>query len=229
MTTTAQSVIRAVQEILVDETGVRHDAVKLARDLNDLQRAIHSVRPDSTATNVDLPGVNGHEQTIPATAAALMEITHRLEDNRAVRQTTRELLDAVAPEWRTLTPTRSTVHWMVDPRLPRKFEVYPPYTITGGANGWRGVISAYPTDVPVPAGPSWTDVTGNISLADEFKNALIHLVVWRQYLVAAEFANDPAIAQAHLDIALRDIGESLLAKLSMKPGVAADSSATEPQ
>lgn len=229
MTTTAQSVIQEAQTTLVDTAGNRWPASELVRHLNDMQRAIQGVRWDATATSAALTLVAGVLQTLPATAAGLIEITNLTAGTKAaVRQTRRELLDAIDPAWRAASQTATIVHYIYDPRHPKRFEVYPP-----ALNGTQldGIVSAYPTDVGAPSGDgkAYTTVSGNISLADEFKNALYHLVCWRAYLKAAEFANRPDVARAHLDMAVRDVGESLLARLGVSPGVASDATATEPQ
>jgi hypothetical protein len=229
MTTTAQSVIRAVQvDILVDPLGVRWPASELVRDLNDMQRAVALVRPDATAASWTHTLVAGTLQTLPATDALLIEFTNLTAGAKSsVRQTKRELLDAIEPDWRSQTQTATIKHYIYDPRHPRRFEVYPP-AIAG--TQLDGIVSRYPTDVAAPASPGllYTTVTGDISLADEFKNALIHLVAYRAYMKAAEFANEPEIATAHLQFALREVGEGLLAQLNAKPSLKNDASAAEP-
>ena len=106
MTTTAQSIIQEAQTTLIDVAGNRHPASELVRALNDMQRAIHAVRPDSTATSTALTLVQGVVQTLPATASCLIEITSlAASPYSAVRQARRERLDAVEPGWRALTAT----------------------------------------------------------------------------------------------------------------------------
>ena len=229
MAVTAQSIIQEAQTTLVDVAGNRWPASELVRHLNDMQRAIHQVRPDSTASSVTLTLAGGVVQTLPTTAACLIEITNLTAGSKAaVRQARRELLDAIEPLWRAATQSATIVHYLVDPRSPRRFEVYPPAI---NATQLDAIVSAYPTDVAAPSGDgkAFSTVSGNISLADEFKNALYHLVCWRAYMKADEFANEVEIAKAHLELAARDVGESLLARLAAAPGVAADATATEPQ
>lgn len=229
MTTTAQSIIQEAQTTLVDVAGNRFPASELVRHLNDMQRAIQQVRPDATASSVTLTLLAGVIQSLPATAACIIEITNLSAGTKgAVRQTRREVLDAVEPTWRNLAQTATLIHWMYDPRHPRRFEVYPPAIVS---TQLEAIVSTYPIDVSAPSGDgkAYSTVSGNISLADEFKNALYHLVCWRAYMKAAEFANEPGTAKAHLDMAVRDVGESLLARLGVNPGVGADATATEPQ
>lgn len=227
MTTTAQSIIQEAQTTLIDVAGNRHPASELVRALNDMQRAIHAVRPDSTATSTALTLVQGVVQTLPATASCLIEITSlAASPYSAVRQARRERLDAVEPGWRALTATATIKHYMYDPRHPRRYEVYPPAIADTQLSA---IVSAYPTDVSAPSGDgkAYTTVSGNISLGDEFKNALYHLIVYRAYLKGAEYANDPAMAELHLKMAVQDVGESLLARLQVKPGVTSDATAAE--
>lgn len=225
MTITAQSVIQEVQTTLVDLAGTRWSATELVRHLNDMQRAIHAVRPDSTASSTTLTLLAGVNQTLPSTAACLIEITNlSASPKSAVRQATREMLDSVEPDWRGASQTATIKHYIYDPRHPRRFEVYPPAV---ASTQLEAIVSAYPIDVSAPSAPglAYTTVSGNIGLADEFKNALYHLVCWRAYMKAAEFANSPAVAGAHLQLAVKDVGESLLAQLNVKPMASGDATA----
>lgn len=219
MTTTAQSVILDVQTQLQDLSGIRWPASELVRHLNDMQRLIAEARPDSTAESVTLTLVAGVKQTIPATAASLIEIDRNVSGKqKAIRQVVRNMLDAIEPGWASGTQKGEIVHVMFDPRKPRIFEVYPPAVVSTQI---IGTVSNFPTDVAAPSGAGLvaSTVSGNISLADSFKNALHHLVLWRAFSKDAEFGGNAALAQTNFGMAERLLGVELQAKTTAKPTV----------
>lgn len=219
MTTTAQSVIQEVQQdFLTDLTGDRFPASLLVRALNNMQRAISVARPDSTATNRTATLAAGVEQVLAATDQALIEWTNNVAGSKtAVRQCQREDLDAIEPTWRNATQSATIVHFMYDPRHPRRFDVYPPAIV---GTQIAGIVSAYPTDVAAPSGDgkSYTTVSGNISLADEFAPALKHLTAYAAYAKDAEYAANAALAAQHLELAVGMVGEQLRALVGITPG-----------
>lgn len=54
MTITAQSIVRRATDLLQDQTSVRWPVNELVRWLNDAQRAIVKVRPDSMNTTATM-------------------------------------------------------------------------------------------------------------------------------------------------------------------------------
>lgn len=225
MTTTAQSVIQEVQqEILLDLTGVRWSATTLVRHLNDMQRVLVAARPDAGAANATLTLAAGHAQVLPATAMALLDLRANTSGTKAaIRQCQTEDLDSIEPAWRSATQSGTVVHFIYDPRHPRRFDVYPPAIVSTQVDG---LLVNYPTDVPAPSNPGllFSTVTGNISVADEFKQALVHMVSYYSYLKDAEYASNATLATVHLNAAVAMVGEQLRAQLMASPSSQGDAS-----
>jgi hypothetical protein len=219
VTTTAQSVIQEVQqEILLDLTGNRWSATVLVRHLNDMQRVLVSSRPDVGAASVTLTLIAGHAQVLPATAMGLQRVLANAGGTKgSVRQCQREMLDAIDPNWRNGTQSATIKNVMVDPAHPRRYEVYPPATNTASL---EAIVTAYPIDVAAPTAPGllFSTVTGNISVPDEFKQALVHMVAYYAYLKDAEYASNASLATVHLNAAVAMVGEQLKSQLAALPG-----------
>lgn len=225
MTTTAQYVIRAVQETLSDETGRRWPASKLVRNLNDMQRAVLMARPDLGAAAATLTLAAGHVQALPTTAMALIEITSLTAGTKdAIRQCRREDLDGVVPAWRNVSQSATIRNFIYDPRAPKRFEVYPPAIVSTQV---EAIVCNYPTDVGATTGDgkAYTTVSGNISLPDECATPLIHLTCWRAYMVDAQYAANAPLAKNHFDLAVAVLGEELRSISGMKPTSKDDASA----
>lgn len=194
MTTTAQSVIKAVVTELQDATSVRWPIPELVGYLNDGQREIANLRPDMMVTDGSMALAAGAKQSLPSTWSKLIDIQRNTGGSKnAVRLINREILDAQIQGWQGLTGVTDIKHYMYDVRDPRVFWVYPPAAASGASLEGTGAVT--PTDVTVPGnGTTFVDVTGNISVPDEAGNALREYVLFRAYNKDAEYASDPARA-----------------------------------
>lgn len=193
---TAQSIIQQAQELLQDPTGVRWPATDLVAHLNDGQRALVEMRPEMFAATVTIALVAGPKQTVPSTSAKLLEIP-RNTNGGVIRPVERSQLDAVEPSWYIKTGATAIKHSTHDPREPHVFYVYPPAAVGASVDA---VCSVWPADVATPAGPTAASVTGNVNCKDDFKNALLHFVVSRAYLVDAEFGGNAQLAASHAQL-----------------------------
>lgn len=191
MTTTAQSIIKTAQELLQDD-GTRWPATELVAHLNDGQREIATLRPDVFAVTASV-SVTGVKHTLPTACVDLVEIP-RNTSGSAITQVDRKMLDAVEPGWYTKTASATIKHFTYDVREPDVFYTYPP--AASGASVDM-VYSTAPTDVATPSGASYTTVNGNISCRDEFKNALLHFVLFRAWAKDAEFGGNAALSASH--------------------------------
>lgn len=216
MALTAQSIILRAVTTLQDTTSIRWPANELVRYLNDGQREIALLRPDAMVTNAALTLAAGAKQALPSGGSKLIDVIKNTGGNkRAVRMTTRTILDSQVPSWYNQTGVTEILHYIYDPRDPRVFYVYPPAATSGASVDL--VYSAYPADITEPAdGALYTAVTGSISVPDIYGNALIDYVLYRAYTKDAEFAGNAARAQAHYGA----FSGSLNAELSATAGVA---------
>jgi hypothetical protein len=197
MTITAQSIIQRVVITLQDTTSIRWPANELVRYLNDGQREVAMLRPDATVTNATKALSAGAKQTLPTDGSKLIDITRNTSGSkRAVRMTTRTILDSQLPNWQNATAVTEILHYTYDPRDPKVFYVYPPAAAADASV--EIVYSAYPANITEPAdGALYTAITGNISLPDIYANPLADYVLYRAYTKDTEFAGNAARAQAH--------------------------------
>ena len=216
MTTTARSIIYQAQRALLDTDGDRTTAADLVPMLNMAQRDIQLARPDTTATVAAVALVDGYRQTLPDAAAVLIDITANASGSyRRITKTKLALLDAIERDWRSKAKG-DTVHFMHELETPRSFHVYPP------ANSGALVemeYSAYPVDVAAPGGDgkSSSTVTGNISLNDQWANALLFVTLYYAYMTDLEGVNNPQLAAAYLQRAESMLGVQLQASATVAP------------
>lgn len=215
MPTTAQSIIREAQTALQDLDGIRWPASDLVRYLNRAQRDVQLARPDATARIEPLTLAAGHRQAIPDTAAALIDIPCNT-GGRAITKVDVTVLDASAAAWRALPQKGVITHCMHDVRTPRRFDVYPP-ALAGTQVDIE--ISAYPADVPVPAGDgkAYTTVTGDIGLGDQWGTVLLSLVLHYAYAVDAQYGGNAALSAAYLQKATALMGTQAQASTAVAP------------
>lgn len=196
MSTTAQSVIRRAAERLQDPASVRWDVGMLTRFLNDGQMLIATDRPDSVMVIQAVSLVVGAKQTIPADAAQLSDVAGNTVSKVAVRKTESALLDAVEPAWQGRTGSLVIKHFVYDLRYPRDYYVYPP-ALAGAQLDL--VYPRYPVVINEPAaGLTYTAVTGNLTVADQWANALLDYVLSKAWSVDAEFGGNPVLADKHV-------------------------------
>ena len=215
MTTPAQDIIRDAQIELQDATGVRWPATELVFYLKEGERVIATKRPDQTAVEAEFTLVEGDRQTIPATAAALIDIVRNTAGTkRAITKTDQFVMDAVEPDWRNQYPVTEIVHFCHDMREPRTFIVYPP-----GKAGTKVqmVYSAYPVPTFSAAGAASTTVTGNITLADQWADALRYYVLYRAWSKDAESGGNSALAGQNYQLFKADLGEQIEGSSAVAP------------
>jgi len=231
MTISAASIIHRATDLLQDQTSVRWPANELVRWLNDAQRAIVKVRPDSMNTTATMTLVAGSRQDLDNASltpppAKLIEITRNMaatSTKGAVRLVPRQILDAQTPGWHNLSGSVNILHYMFDPRDPKTFYVYPPATTSAQL---EVMYSAYPTDIVEPAdGALHTAVVGNISLPDIYADDVLNYVMARSYLKDSEYAGNSERAAGYLAMITASLGAEIAATLAvqpkMKPGLGA--------
>jgi hypothetical protein len=191
MTTTAQSVLQRVVITLQDPSAVRWTTAELVRYLNDGQRDIALIRPDATATPASMALAVGARQNLPAVGAKLLDVIRNSNGTqRAIRLTSRAVLDAHNPDWYSKAGTTDIRHYTFDSREPRVFYVYPPAAVGASV---EMVYSAYPANITEPsAGALYTAVSGDLSVQDIFANALTNYILYRAFSKDAETVNATA-------------------------------------
>ena len=217
MAFSAQNVLQRVVITLLDPNAIRWPTAELVRYLNDGQRDIALVRPDATSTTATMALAAGARQTLPAAGAKLLEVIRNTNGTkRAIRLVNRVILDAQVPNWYNLTGVTEIKHYTFDPREPRIFYVYPPAASTGASA--ELIYSAYPTDITEPSsGALYSAVSGNISVADIYVNALVNYILYRAYSKDSENTLNASLAASFYQLYQNLLGVELSGTTGVAP------------
>lgn len=201
MAVSVQSVIDRVQTTLQDTTGVRWPVVnELVLWINDAQREIASLKPDSSAKNLTITLVTGTKQSIPTDGNRLLKVVRNMSASsggnglRAVRLVAREVLDAQTPDWHDpaitgdAAHTNIVKHYVYDEANPLNFYVYP------------GVAGASYVEIIYSANPNTVAQGDNLDIPDIYANAVMNYVLYMAYMKDAEYAGNSQRAASHFQI-----------------------------
>ena len=215
----AKDLIQRIVITLHDTTSIRWPVDELVRYLNDAQREVLLYRPDAFVLGTSIALDPGTRQRLPVGATKLRDIHHNnAGQRRAIRLTSREVLDANLPGWHAQSPTMEVLHFMYGPLDPQTFYVYPP--AAPGASV-QATFSTEPVDVPLPApGATFDMVTGMLALQAVYGNVAQDYVLYRAYSKDSEFAGNAARAQAHYAAFANALGIEVKATLALAPTAA---------
>jgi hypothetical protein len=201
MATTVQSVIDRVQTVLQDTTGVRWPVVaELVLWVNDAQREIALLKPDSTATNTTVTLATGTKQDIPAAGNRLLRVVRNMSaasggtGKRSVRLVARDLLDTQNPNWHDPTVTGDAKHtaivkhYIYDEANPRNYYVYP------------GVAGNAYLEIIYSANPATVAQSDNMTIPDIYATSVMNYVLYMAYMKDAEFAGNSQRASSHFQL-----------------------------
>lgn len=206
MPLTAQNILDRASKVIQDTTNVRWPVEELLMWLNDGRREIILHRPDSNPSTAFVSLVAGSYQKLVTgtgnggvgasiTPAKLMDVVCNYDAaavgvvrRDAVRLVQREVLDAQSAAWHTISASNTVKHYMVDPRDPLAFYVYPAVAVSGSAKV-EVLFSYYPADITV--------LGSSIILPDIYGNALLDYVLYRAYSKDSEYAGSVQRAQFH--------------------------------
>ncbi len=199
MTTLASDIITRAGTILQDNTYVRWMLPELADWLNEAQRATVLAKPSANASAVLISLAEGTLQTLDAQYLHLLRIMRNVRDvgpprlgGRAIRPTSRELLDSSSPNWHDPTEWRfrdEARQYIYEEQNPREFYVFPGNDGTGTI---EAVVSTLPTEIV--ATDDVDDIASygqEIGLPEPYAPVLLDYVLYRAFAkddVAAESA-----------------------------------------
>lgn len=216
MTTTATYVLQQVSQTLQDPDQIRWNHSELAGYLNDGQIEIITKRPDLKTARITFTPVDGAVQQIPSNALALMDVTQNATGRkRALTKVDQLLIEAVQRDWQSLPAATEFVHFMHDPREPRRFLLYPPAK-AGGAVVL--LCSMYPTPVVQELSFDFAPISfGNIDVPDEFANALRDYILYRAYSKDAEFGGNAQLSASYFQLFNAALGAQLQSTATVAP------------
>jgi hypothetical protein len=191
-TIVASTIIDKAATQLLDENNTRWTRAELLGWLNDGQRQITLMSPQTTNKVQTIKLVAGTRQTIPVDGWRLLDVYRYMGRNgitpgRAVRIVSRELLDGYRPAWHADPKTDAPQNFLFDEQDQTAFYVYPPNT----GNGYLQ-INYSPTlgDLPNENQP--------INISDIYQTALLDYVLYRANSKDAEYAPGIQLAAGYL-------------------------------
>lgn len=210
-TITAKSIIDKASIQLLDTGNARWTRSELLGWINDGQRQIVLMSPNATNKVSTYKLAAGTRQSIPADGWTLLEVirymgTDGTKPGRAIRNTSRELLDSFNPDWHDDCPTLIPRHYLFDPQDQTVFFVYPPNT---------GKAYVQVNYSPVPA--DLTSENDTISLSDIFETSLLDYVLYRANSKDAEYAPGVALASGYLQTFMASMGQKSNSELGNNP------------
>lgn len=210
MTTTAGNLIDQAAKVLQDETNIRWMRPELLDWLNCGQREVALYKPDACSVVGTIPLVAGTLQTIPTGGLKVLDVTRNMgvggnTPGRAIRLVGRDIIDAGNPNWHA-SPQKSEIqHFMVDPRTPTRFYVYPPASPTS--------VEAVYSVTPDPC----VGEQSALSINEIYANTLLNYMLFRAYSKDADFAaNDPK-SQSYYRLFAAQVGISATADKATEP------------
>ena len=219
-TLTGANLISRIQDILQDTTSIRWPGAELLRYINDAQREVCNLRPESTAKTDNIALVVGTKQSLPAGGLRLIKVTRNMSaaggsatGKRAVRLVDADILNTQEPNWHDPTVsgdaahTTTVKHYIFDEDDPRAYYVYPGASST--STFLEIVFSGAPTDL--------TATSSTISVDDIFANAIIDYVLFRCYLKDAEYAGNQQRAGTHFQLFSSSLGAGGQAQFNVSP------------
>lgn len=187
MAKTLANVATAVRYLLQDETPVRWTDAEMIGWINDGQREIVSIRPDANAVRTNFTCAAGALQTLPADGIQLLDVVRNVAGAR-IRRVDRYVMDIEDANWHEATASSTTDHFIFEEETPEVFYVYPPRP-TASPGQIVIVYAAIPTEA--------ASLDDDLTLDDEYFNALVDYVAYRCFMKDSEFDNQRERADAH--------------------------------
>lgn len=127
---TVKSIFDKARILAQDVTEVRTSESEMLGWFNDGQSEVAAIRTDACSILAASPLVQGTLQFLPSEGSSLLKLTRNmgadgLTPGRAIRKVPTDLLDGQVPDWHSRPPAAQILHYVLDPRLPRHFYVYP--------------------------------------------------------------------------------------------------------
>lgn len=207
----ASEIINKAAKILQDVNNVKWTRTELLDWLNQGQKQIVILSPNATNKVSTMQLVAGTRQTIPSDGWLLLELirymgTDGTKPGRAIRLTSRELIDSFNPNWHSDTKSAVPKHYVFDPQDQTVFYVYPP-------NNGQGYVQLNYSPIP----PVITSEASYISINDTFEPALLDYVLYRACMKNADYSPGIPVAQAYLQTFMASVGVKQTSELANNP------------
>ena len=213
-TLTGTNLLSRIQDTLQDTTSVRWPEAELLRYINDAQREIVNMKPESSATHSNINLAVGTEQALPSGGLRLIKVVRNMSGTaanatgkRSIRIVDIDILNTQEPNWHDSTVAGDAAHgsivkhYMFDPDDPKKFFVYPGISSAGQSSSFVEIVfSKSPTDL--------SSASSTIDVDDTFGNAIIDFVLYKAYLKDSEYAGNAQRASQHYQLFTNSLASS---------------------
>jgi len=217
MAITVNQVLGRVSQVLQDTDNVRwpiaasgNVPAELVNWLNDGCREVVLYKPDANSIDENMALVAGTKQMLPADAIRLLDVPRNMGTGgstvgRAIKKLPRKVLDDQNPNWHTMTPSASIIHYMVDENSPKDlaankltFYVYPPASVPT-------YVEIIYSKIPATA------VAGDAALPvnEIYTNAVINYILFRALSKDAEYTANVQQAAAYYQLFANEMGVSV--------------------
>ena len=201
-------IISRARILLNDQDGTRWLDNELVSWINDAQKLIALVRPDSSVSNSTVTLVAGTKQSIPSGGFRLLDVIRNIGNDgvtggRSIRVVDREVLDSQDPMWHTTTAAGTIKHFIYDNRNPLTYYVYPP-AIAG--TKIEVMYSVSPTEIVYNAGNVAGTMNTDLTVADIYLESVLNYAMYRAYSKDAEFSQNPQLAAGYLQTVYSMLG-----------------------
>jgi hypothetical protein len=190
-TLTAQYILDKAALQLTDIDAVRWTRSELLKWLNDAQRQIVLMQPNSSNATSTIKMVAGTRQTIPSDGWLLLDAyrnmgTDGATPGRALRIMSKELLDGFNPDWHSDPPVTIVKNYLYDIQDQTAFWVYPP---SNGAGYLQINYAKVPTELTLE--------TQAIGLNDILQTVILDYILFRACSKDSDSAPGLALAQGY--------------------------------
>jgi hypothetical protein len=190
----ASTIIDKAAVQLLDIGNTRWTRSELFGWLNDGQRQIVLLSPQTNNTVEVVKLVEGTRQEIPASGWKLLDVIRYMgvdgtKPGRAIRVVSQELLDATDPNWHGARKTDAPVNFVFDLQEQRAFYVYPP----NSGKGYAQINYAkVPADLASESDP--------IAVNDIYQTTLLDYILYRANSKDAEYAPGIQLAGSYMSM-----------------------------
>lgn len=210
-TITAKSIIDKASVQLLDTSNARWTREELLGWVNDGQRQIITITPSATNKVAVKKLDAGTRQSIPSDGWTLLEVirymgTSGTKPGRAIRVTSRELIDSFNPNWHDDPVSVMPKHYVFDQQDQTIFYVYPP-------NNGSGYVQINYSPIPVDLATE----SDTIVISDMFETALLDYVLYRANSKDAEYAPGLQLASGYLQTFMASMGVKADSELKNSP------------
>lgn len=192
MAVAASTILTKARTQLIDTgTTMRWTDAELLGYLSDGQRTVVALAPSTASRGYVLPLVAGSRQVLAVNVHTLLSVTRNTNSagtvpGRTVRPALRDQIDAVNPDWHSMTPTAAVLNYVYDPS-DVAFYVYPP-------NDGTGHLDVVYAQLPVEL----ATLADTLVVQDIYQTPLLDYVLWRAHAKDSDFAAGLGLAQAYL-------------------------------